>query len=111
MGLRIIVVVLLANVFIWWALISALAHGWYEYRCCSDKDCRALEAHEIRVAPEGFYVTPDGGPTQFVPMGNHRLREIPAAASAEDIQKFHLCTVQGKPTGEILCLYVPQGGS
>jgi hypothetical protein len=91
--------------------IRAEAHAWYEYSCCSGMDCKPLAYFEVRAQPGGYTVTPWGGPPTFVPNGDKRIREIPPEAPAEDAQRFHACTVGGKPDGRLLCLYVPQGGA
>lgn len=90
---------------------QASAHEWFEYRCCSGMDCRTLPPGFVKVTPKGYAVTIPGGPTHIIPFNDRRVRMIPETAPAEDLHNFHACTVGGKPTGDVICLYVPSGGA
>jgi hypothetical protein len=88
---------------------DAKAHSIYDNECCSDKDCKPIPFESVRITPEGYHVfVPGGRVTQFVPFNDDRIRDTPAG---DPLQRYHVCTVQGLPTGELLCLYVPQGGA
>jgi hypothetical protein len=91
---------------------AASAHSWYEPRCCSDKDCSPLPHTNVRINQDGFVILiPGAAKAQMIPFADPRVRMIPSDAPPEDAHRFHACTVQGKPDGRILCLYVPQGGA
>lgn len=79
------------------------AHSWYDYACCSEKDCRPIPFDAVTVTPDGYRV-PSG---DVIPFSSTKIKPTPA----EDVeQRFHWCTVAGKDTGHTLCLFVPQGG-
>lgn len=82
---------------------AAPAHSFYEYMCCSDRDCRPIPFESVKITTEG-YIVPSG---ELVPFNSRKIRPTPAE-DAE--QRFHWCTVGGTETGHTLCLYVPQGG-
>lgn len=81
----------------------ALAHSWYSYECCNDRDCRPIPFDAVTVTPNGYRV-PSG---DVIPFSSTKIKPTPA----EDVeQRFHWCSVAGSDTGHTLCLYVPQGG-
>lgn len=82
---------------------DAKAHDWYDYSCCSDKDCRPIPFDAVQVTPEGYRV-PSG---DVIPFASTKIKPTPAEDTE---QRFHWCTVAGTDTGHTLCLYVPQGG-
>ncbi|MVA98865.1 hypothetical protein GN330_16580 [Nitratireductor sp. CAU 1489] len=74
---------------------AAQPNGWkYPFACCSNFDCRAVDA--VKERPEG-YVVPSG---EIVPMTDKRVRHSPDGL-------FHWCTVAGKDDGKTICLFVP----
>jgi hypothetical protein len=90
----------------------AAAHSWYDYECCSEKDCHPLKDGSVKITPLGYqvdYVSRDGFRVQMlINFGDKRIRQ------SRD-QHFHTCegfVYQGAetPTGRwIRCLYVPGG--
>jgi hypothetical protein len=70
---------------------SALAHSWYPYECCSEKDCYPVAVQDVRVVPGGWNLS-DGTHVK-----HHEARPSPDG-------KFHVCRMQeGK--GELIRLY------
>jgi hypothetical protein len=81
----------------------AMAHSWYPWNCCNDRDCRPIPFESIKVTPTGYQV-PSG---EIIPFSSTKIKPTPA----EDVeQRFHWCSVAGSDTGHTLCLFVPQGG-
>lgn len=89
------------------ALLSsqAVAHSWYPYECCSDKDCEMVAAKDIK-RDDTSWVLPNG---ERIPFEN--ARESPDA-------EFHWCRYTNgktdpiiKPVGKAPCLWVPGGGA
>ncbi len=89
----------------------AVAHSWYPYDCCSDRDCwpMGLDADarepEPAIVPGGYRLR-DG---TFVP--EHQTR--PSRDG-----RFHVCRRAGQADGAMIrpadkpaCLFVPQRGS
>lgn len=91
----------------------ALAHSWYEpFPCCSGFDCKPVPNGTVIGGPSGWSVKPPGATrTTLVPYGDARVRAILPAAPIEDRGVFHVCTRGGEPDGDVLCVYVPDGGS
>lgn len=95
-----------------WLVDRALAHEWYDYECCDNRDCYELRDGSVTVTPMGYrvdYVSRDGFRVQMlINFGDKRIRQ------SRD-QHFHTCegfVYQGAeaPTGRwIRCLYVPSG--
>lgn len=83
---------------------AALAHSWYPYECCSDRDCFPMPVSDVRVTPAG-YTLGDGTLVEY-----HEARPSPDG-------KFHICRRQdGK--GPIIrlhkkpaCFWAPIGAS
>ena len=76
---------------------SAAAHAWYDYDCCSGRDCQALPDQSVDATAAGWLVKLSG---EVIPYGDKRERVSP------DTQ-FHGCQ---KPDGTMRCLYVPTPG-
>jgi hypothetical protein len=87
-----------------WAMPEGTAHSFYEYRCCSDRDCQPIDFDEVQVTPRGYIIRTSG---VLIPFGDQRIRPTPIE---DELQRYHLCTTSGKKAGPVLCLYVPQGG-
>jgi hypothetical protein len=83
---------------------GAKAHSFYEYRCCSDRDCTPIAFDEVQVTPQGYMIISNG---TVLPFDDERIRPTPPE---DALQHYHLCTTAGKKTGSVICLYVPQGG-
>lgn len=86
---------------------AALAHSWYPYDCCSDRDCWPMGQDDDAREPDpqivpGGYRTHDG---LFVPQAQTR----PSRDG-----RFHVCRHGGAREGGIvtssrgICLFVPQ---
>jgi hypothetical protein len=81
--------------------VPAQAHqapqGWaYPIACCSNQDCRQVEAEAITETPKGYRV-PNG---EEIAHADHRLKPSPDG-------EYHWCTVSGVPSGGTICLFVP----
>lgn len=82
----------------------ALAHSWYPFECCSDRDCFPVAVEDVRISPVGYTLT-DG-----------TLIEYAEARPSPD-GRFHICRRQdGK--GPIIrlhkkpaCFWAPIGAS
>lgn len=57
---------------------TALAHSWYPYECCSERDCFPVSVQDVRSAPGGWNL-PDGTFIAF------------SEARASPDQHFHVC--------------------
>lgn len=83
---------------------AALAHSWYPYECCSDRDCFPMPVSDVRITPAGYT------------LGDGTLVEYHEARPSPDGQ-FHICRRQdGK--GPIIrmhkkpaCFWAPIGAS
>jgi hypothetical protein len=86
------------------AMTHALAHSWYPWECCSDRDCFPVEARDVRGVPGGWMLQ-DGTFIAF--------RE----ARPSPDQNFHVCRREdGK--GALIrlhekpaCFWAPVGAS
>lgn len=76
----------------------ARAHDFYEYDCCSDRDCAPVDRATVVEGPNGYEV-PSLGLT--VPYGDSRHR-------VSQDGDYHLCVSPN--TGRLLCIYAPLGG-
>jgi hypothetical protein len=85
---------------IWVALAaSAFGHGWYEYACCSDKDCRPVEDGYVVERVDGIHVKNWG----VLHPSDSRLR-----MSRDD--KDHVCEQIKPGNSKLMCVYLkPQG--
>lgn len=95
------------------SLISfpAIAHSWYPYDCCSDRDCWPMGLDTDAKEPDpkivpGGYMTYDG---TFV-------AELNTRPSRDG--RYHICRQYGNvkgtlisPSGKPFCLFVPQRDS
>lgn len=79
-----------------------MAHDWYDYDCCSNKDCSPIEQDRLKFTDEGI-VVPSG---EVIPYDDKRIRPTP-----RDQEGFHWCRYMepGEATGTI-CLYIPDMG-
>lgn len=76
--------------------------GWnYPWACCSNMDCRALPAKDIKERPEGYVIQSTG---EVVGYGDKRVKDSPDG-------EFHWCAHQaGVDAGHTICLFVPPKG-
>lgn len=89
----------------------ALAHEWYDYDCCDNRDCYQLRDGSVKVTPMGYqldYVSRDGFHVR-------RLINYGAAVvrTSQD-QHYHACEAFVYKGDKIVdkfvrCLYVPGG--
>lgn len=70
---------------------TALAHSWYPYECCSEKDCFPVPIRDVRVVPGGWNLSD----------GTH-VKHDEARPSPDG--QFHVCRSQeGK--GALIRMY------
>ncbi len=75
--------------------------GWsYPFACCSNFDCRQVDAAAIAERPEGYVIKRTG---EAVSYGDVRLKDSPDG-------EFHWCSVAGAPDSRTICLFVPPRG-
>ncbi|MGP3695878.1 hypothetical protein [Rhodobacter sp. NSM] len=84
--------------------VGAMAHDWYPFTCCSNRDCHAIAESEVTAGPKGWVIRRTG---EIIGYDDERLMQTPKQAGSS----FHLCTTDGKPDGKAICLFVPQFGS
>jgi hypothetical protein len=81
-----------------WAALPAHAHSWYDYQCCSDRDCEPIEPDAVNETEAGYevnYFSKQGFQVHgFVPRDKAR--------HSQD-GRFHGCAMPSR----FLCLYVP----
>ena len=84
------------------AWTEARAHGeWYEYDCCSNRDCRPAQANELRFTPEGVLFVPTN---RLFKWGDRYLRPSQDAES-------HVCLfTYGSEQNSARCVYYAIGG-
>lgn len=82
----------------------ALAHSWYPFECCSEKDCFPVPVNEVRIVPGGWTLH-DGTMIEY------------AEARPSPDGKFHVCRRQDG-TGPLIrmhkkpaCFWAPIMGS
>ena len=83
---------------------TALAHSWYPYECCSDRDCYPVAIEQV-TSTQGGWMLKDG---TFI--GHREARPSPDG-------RFHICryedgkgkmiSIPGKPA----CFWAPIGAS
>lgn len=85
-------------------LSPALAHSWYPYECCSEKDCFPVEARDVREVRGGWELSD----STFIPY--HEARPSPDG-------KFHVCR-HSNGQGALIrlpekpaCFWAPVNGS
>jgi hypothetical protein len=77
----------------------AVAHDWYEPKCCSDQDCAPVAAGDVEGTPLGYRIPASG---ETIPYDDPRIR------SSMD-GHMHRCSYAGMPEAQTICLYVPAG--
>ena len=75
---------------------SALPHSWYDYECCTDRDCGPIN-YVPTPLPNGAFQLPTG---EVIPKERVKWSRD---------EHYHLCRYP--PNGFIFCLYVPPQGS
>lgn len=72
--------------------------GWsYPFSCCSDFDCRQVEAVAISERPEGYVIKNTGEVVNYTDV---RLKNSPDG-------EYHWCSVAGAKDSRTICLFVP----
>jgi hypothetical protein len=75
---------------------------WYDFECCSEKDCRQTVLNEVERRDDGWFVVPTN---ELIPFNDKRIRR-----SRDPL--LHLCC--GKELNgicvKVRCLYVPDPG-
>jgi YHS domain-containing protein len=78
----------------------AVGHSWYDYACCSERDCAALDPKNVREVRTGYIVT-HKGKEYFFP------EETVRQSQDED---FHACEFTHNEELRPGCLYAPPRG-
>ena len=110
MNWRFVILLLLLMTLLLVMLERASAHSWYESSCCSGQDCRPMPVGTVKITPQGYELSIPDGPVVKISNTDPRIRMIPISAPPEDRFRFHVCTAMGRPSGTVLCVYVPEGG-
>lgn len=92
---------------------QAVAHSWYDYDCCSDRDCQAISADRVTITDEGYRVTLEDGDHLMVSgtfsgMILHGDEDIRPSQDGQ----YHACVsapAMGSGIQMLLCLYAPLG--
>jgi hypothetical protein len=76
--------------------------GWdYPWSCCSNMDCKQVEARAISERPEGYVIQSTG---EVVAYADKRVKDSPDG-------EYHWCAHQaGLDAGHTICLFVPPKG-
>ena len=77
---------------------SAMAHSWYDYDCCHDKDCAPILSEEM--LPDGSYRIGTKVGTAIWRPGSPSTRIRPSQDEQE-----HACILQGTNQTVVICLY------
>ena len=74
--------------------------GWvYPWDCCSDRDCKMIDAVNVSERPQGYLLHLSGETLDYT---DPRVRNSPDGA-------YHWCAHPGTP--RTICLFVPPPGS
>lgn len=86
----------------------ALAHSWYDYACCSERDCRLENIttagitieHEVNRRIGGWFVT---STNELIPFDDKRIKISLDTGT-------HLCLMPSGVKGifKVRCLYLPE---
>ncbi len=87
-----------------WATAQAPAHEWFDWACCSDRDCHVVPDTSVRPMADGWHID---GNAEVVPYTSNKLRMTPPEGEG----RFAVCTRGGKPEAPVICLYVPGMGT
>lgn len=85
------------------AFDAANPHDWYDFKCCSERDCRQTTLGEVERHDDGWYVVPLN---TTVPFTDERVRR-----SLDPL--IHICLMPNwignvKDGEKIRCLYIPE---
>jgi hypothetical protein len=94
------------------SIIYAESHeapsGWeYPLACCSNRDCRQIDASMVSVTAAGYQFTIPAGYHNMAPNGGVYLVAYGKARVSPD-GEFHLCL---SPRENVLCAFAPPPGS
>jgi hypothetical protein len=82
-------------------VVLASAHSFYDWDCCSDRDCQPVAEGMVAEESGGYRVLLTN---QFIDRNSPKVRMSPDG-------RWHVCTLGGNLGGSVLCLYVPGRGS
>jgi hypothetical protein len=76
--------------------------GWsYPWACCSNMDCKMVDALAVSERPEGYVIESTG---EVVAYSDKRVKDSPDG-------EYHWCAHQkGLDAGRTICLFVPPKG-
>lgn len=76
--------------------------GWkYPWACCSNMDCKEVEAKGVSERPEGYIILSTG---EVIGYADKRVKDSPDG-------EYHWCAHQaGLDAGHTICLFVPPKG-
>jgi len=77
---------------------SASSHSWYDNDCCSERDCKAVDAANVVEIEDGWKYLPTGNIFRDTPM-------LQAIRPSRD-RDFHVCISSG---GVSRCIYILNG--
>jgi hypothetical protein len=108
------ILALVVAVFVFWlaALSWVMAHeapsGWsYPLACCSNRDCRMIDAEMVSVTAAGYRFTIPAGYHNMAPDGGVYVVAFSKARISPD-GEFCLCL---SPRQAVLCAFAPPPGS
>lgn len=78
---------------------AARAHSFYDFACCSDKDCAPAQEGTVTWTPAGWSVVTPAIHT-VVPFDSDRIRYNP-----HGVPQIHICEY---PKNNLRCLYLPE---
>lgn len=80
-------------------IYGALAHSWYPTRCCSDRDCKPVNAEDVE----------DRGDSYFFKKLNVSFPKDKAEVGKDE--DFHICILSVESGLTVLCVFKPYSGS
>lgn len=97
------------------AATAAHAHSWYDYDCCSDRDCEPVPFHSVSITEEGVHVKLEPGEHSLVLEGVDELLlwgDVNIRQSQDG--EHHACVApaltdfeDGRQVGDrLLCVYI-----
>jgi hypothetical protein len=105
-AMKIIIVSVIAVAMIFCAFIAAAnAHSWYDYGCCSDKDCKLVDEKEIDERPDAVYARMPDGTWKSQPHDIVKITRDPENRPATCVREVYIA---GKPKWDLICIYVPR---
>jgi hypothetical protein len=84
---------------------AASAHSWFDYGCCTDKDCKIVDDKEIDERPDAVYARMPDGSWKSQPHHFVKITRDPENRPATCVRQQYWA---GKPYWELVCIYVPR---